>query len=112
MVTIDCVIAVSYTHLYERAHVSKNGATPVFGISIDALRIPNRVSLAKIDAEGHEMQILNGMQNTIERDLPVLIVEDNNGKVPDFLNRLGYLPGTIRSESPNLIFTPPKAHNS
>lgn len=97
---------------YERAHVSKNGATPVFGISIDALRIPNRVSLAKIDAEGHEMQILNGMQNTIERDLPVLIVEDNNGKVPDFLNRLGYLPGTIRSESPNLIFTPPKAHNS
>jgi FkbM family methyltransferase len=64
-------------HNYERAQVNENGSLPVLGIPIDTLRIPNRVSLAKIDAEGHEIEILNGMRNTIERDLPVLIVEDN-----------------------------------
>jgi FkbM family methyltransferase len=97
---------------YERAHVSQNGAMHVFGIPIDALQITNRISLAKIDAEGHEMQVLNGMRNTIERDLPVLIVEDNSSMVPDFLSGLGYQSGKIRSDSPNLIFTPPKAARS
>jgi FkbM family methyltransferase len=89
---------------YERAQASKSGATPVFGIPIDALQLPNRVSLAKIDAEGHEIEILNGMRNTIERDLPVLIVEDNGGTIPGFLNGLGYESKKIRSSSPNVVF--------
>jgi FkbM family methyltransferase len=90
---------------FERAQVNKSGATPVFGISIDALQLPNRVSLAKIDAEGHETEILNGMRQTIERDLPALIVEDNGGPFPDFLSRLGYVSEKIQSNSPNIVFT-------
>jgi FkbM family methyltransferase len=94
---------------YERAQVTRDGTTPVFGISIDALQLPNRVSLAKIDAEGHETEILNGMRHTIERDLPALIVEDNGGGFPDFLNRLGYVSEKIRSDSPNVVFMATRA---
>jgi len=91
---------------YERAQVSKNGTTSVLGISIDALRLPNRVSLAKIDAEGHETEIMHGMRQTIERDLPVLIVEDNGQPVPEFLAHLGYKSETIQSNSPNVVLLP------
>jgi FkbM family methyltransferase len=91
---------------YERAQVSKNGTMPVLGISIDALRLPHRVSLAKIDAEGHETEIMHGMRHTIERDLPVLIVEDNGQPVPDFLAHLSYKSEKIQSNSPNVVFIP------
>jgi FkbM family methyltransferase len=90
---------------YERAQVSKSGATQVYGISIDALKLPNRVSLIKIDVEGYEPEILNGMRQTIERDLPVLIVEDNGSPFPDFLSRAGYESKKIGINSPNVIFT-------
>jgi FkbM family methyltransferase len=91
---------------YERAQVSKSGVTPVLGIPIDALQLTERVTLAKIDAEGHEAEILNGMRNTIERDLPALIVEDNGISFPEFLSQLGYKPQKIRPDSPNLVFIP------
>ena len=88
---------------YERAQVSKSGSMSVFGITIDSLQIPNRVSLAKIDAEGHETEILNGMRQTIVRDLPIVIVEDNGGPIPPFLNKLGYESKKIQSNSPNIV---------
>jgi hypothetical protein len=48
------------------------------------------------------------MRNTIERDLPVLIVEDNGNPFPSFLSQLGYQPQKIRPDSPNLVFIPDK----
>lgn len=113
----DCVGTLSFElptdqaglRNYERAHVSRKGPTSVFGISIDSLQLPKRVSLAKIDAEGHEIEILNGMRHTIERDLPVLIIEDNGGNIPEFLNRLGYLAERIRANSPNILLTATRA---
>jgi FkbM family methyltransferase len=94
---------------YERARVCKSGVMSVFGITIDSLQIPNRVSLAKIDAEGHETEILNGMRQTIARDLPILIVEDNDRPIPNFLNQLGYESEKIRSNSPNIVFMATRA---
>jgi FkbM family methyltransferase len=91
---------------YERAQVKSCGATAVLGISIDSLNLPRRISLAKIDAEGHENEILAGMRRTIERDLPTLIVEDNGEPTPGFLVDLGYLPER-KHKSPNIIFASP-----
>jgi Methyltransferase FkbM domain len=54
------------------------------------LNIPNRVGLAKIDTEGHELAVLHGMRKLIERDHPVLIVEANSADVVVFLEGLGY----------------------
>lgn len=38
-------------------------------------RNPSKVSLVKIDVEGHEMKVILGAKNLLERDRPFLIVE-------------------------------------
>ena len=70
----------------------------VLALSIDALELPHPVRLAKIDAEGHELPILEGMTELLERDRPLLVVEANDDAVVGFLRGLGYeverLPGS------------------
>lgn len=76
------------------------GATglAVLALSVDALELPHPVRLAKIDAEGHELPILEGMTELLGRDRPLLVVEANDDAVADFLRGLGYaverLPGS------------------
>lgn len=60
------------------------------GVPLDALALPQRVALVKIDTEGHELAVLEGMPNLLARDRPALIVEDNDPAVPAHLARLGY----------------------
>jgi hypothetical protein len=48
------------------------------------------IRLVKIDAEGHERQVLEGMVELLERDGPVLIVEGDDPSVEDLLTGLGY----------------------
>jgi len=70
----------------------------VLSLSIDALQLPHPVRLAKIDAEGHELPILEGMVELLERDRPLLVVEANSDAVAGFLRGFGYaveiLPGS------------------
>ena len=79
--------------------------TSVMCLRFDGLDIQQRVKLVKVDAEGHEAAVLQGMIHLIERDRPVLIVEGRSAEVADLLRPLGYkseqLPG-----SPNVIHTP------
>ena len=74
-------------------------------LSLDSLQIPHRVSLVKIDAEGHELEILHGMDELLNRDKPTLIVELGERGTVEFLSAIGYnmehLPG-----SPNGVFRP------
>jgi FkbM family methyltransferase len=68
-------------------------------LPIDGLELPVRVSLVKIDAEGHELSVLYGMTRLLERDRPVLLVEDSSQAIPAFLARFGYQmtrePGSV-----------------
>lgn len=77
----------------------------ILTIAIDALALPSRVRLAKIDVEGHELPVLRGMQALLRRDRPVLVVETSSREVVDLLRGLGYdterLPG-----SSNLLCRP------
>jgi len=66
------------------------GDVTVLTLPVDALAIPARVALVKIDAEGHEMSVLRGMTALLERDHPSLIVEDNSPDIGPFLRRFGY----------------------
>jgi FkbM family methyltransferase len=86
------------------ASVRESGASfRVLGVAIDALGIPHRVSLAKIDAEGHDLEVLQGMERLLRRDRPLLIIEDSSTEIDGFLMAVGYeqrrLPG-----SPNSVF--------
>ena len=75
----------------------------VFSVSIDTLNLPGPVSMIKIDVEGHEYHAVSGMLEIIDRDRPVLIIENAIGKVSEILEQRGYrythIPG-----SPNQVF--------
>ena len=70
----------------------------VLSLTVDSLGETNRVALAKVDAEGHELQVLRGMKALLEGDRPVLIVEDNSSAIEPYLLHLGFsatrLPGS------------------
>lgn len=73
------------------------------------------VDLIKIDVEGHELEVLKGGLQTIRRDRPVLIIEDNAEQrtaVRALLESIGYQGTTLTKltalpgDSPNLIYLP------
>lgn len=82
-----------------------NNELTVLTLSLDSLNINHRIAVVKIDTEGHEAQVLSGMQKLIENSHPLLIVETESQEVIENLKEMGYilekLPG-----SPNLIFKP------
>ena len=89
---------------YYRAFLSENKTDlNVFCIPIDSLPLNNRIKMIKIDTEGHELSVLYGMRNLIQRDHPTLIVETNSHVIVDFLKEFDYIAEKI-PKSPNYIF--------
>jgi FkbM family methyltransferase len=92
---------------YYEAHISNEGIAEgcwnVFTLEIDTLGLPHRVSLVKIDAEGHELQVIRGMTRLIECHRPILVVEGNRAE--PFLESLGY-HAQHHSGSPNYVWRP------
>lgn len=87
------------------AHLSTSAVgLQVLCLPVDSLDFKNKISLVKIDAEGHDYQVLQGMEKLLRRDHPTLIIEDCNADVLRFLEPFAYtmkkLPG-----SPNTVFT-------
>jgi len=72
------------------------------------------IDLIKIDVEGHELEVLLGGLDTIRRDQPVLIIENNPGQqaaIGALLESIGYSGKTFdgwadkaAALSPNLIW--------
>lgn len=78
---------------YYRAQLSGSeqaSGLQVLCLSVDSLALPHSITLAKVDAEGHELSVLLGMKGLLERDHPTIIVEDNDAGVLPFLEGLGY----------------------
>lgn len=76
-------------------------------VSIDSIS-PENVSVIQLDVEGYELHALKGASATIERDSPVILIEDNKGNCAPFLTGKGYaqtgqIPGLsiwTRGEAP------------
>lgn len=75
-------------NFYEAA-VAADGELSVYGLAIDRLAIDRRVALVKIDAEGHERSVVEGMERLIRRDHPTLIYEANE-PCTRVLEEMGY----------------------
>jgi len=92
---------------YYMAHLSSDtdSELSVLTISIDALRIDQRVSLVKIDTEGHEAQVLAGMRTLLETHRPVLVIETTSREIIADLDSRGYTSERLKG-SPNVLFRP------
>jgi FkbM family methyltransferase len=93
------------------ASISQTAAgIPVFALAIDSLALQRPVALAKIDVEGHEMEVLEGMVQTLSLHRPALIVEGRSNDVANFLKRIGYRYQEFEG-SPNRFFECVNGHN-
>jgi len=73
-------------------------------VTIDSLQLP-RVDFIKIDVEGHELEVLRGSRETLEKYHPILMVEITSPRAVDFLCReMCYEQPIIVSPS-NQLFT-------
>ncbi len=82
---------------------SSENDTSVLTLSIDSLEISNKISLIKIDAEGHEPVVFSGAMKLIKRDTPILIVETVTDEMQKQLLSLGYKEEKYKN-SPNTVF--------
>jgi FkbM family methyltransferase len=90
---------------YYQAHISNadDSTLSVLTISLDSLHIDQQIALIKIDTEGHESYVLDGMRKLIERWHPVLIIETCSKKLIADLNAMDYNSKKLQN-SPNVLF--------
>lgn len=89
---------------YYMAHLTnEKSQLTVLCMPIDYLNIPERITLAKIDVEGHELSVLKGMKSLLVRDHPILIVEGYSDEVASYLTQFSYHYEEIEG-SPNRVF--------
>lgn len=80
--------------------------TAVVCVRVDDLPLSlERLRLVKIDAEGHDALVIEGMWRVISQYMPILIVEHPPGHIIERLTQIGYKP-TRDGKSPNTVFAP------
>jgi len=87
------------------ARLSPDGDRRVLAFPIDALGIRSRVALVKIDVEGLEAVVIEGMRALLARSRPVVILEARR-EADVLLEKLGYHIETSPRRSPNRIAVP------
>jgi FkbM family methyltransferase len=83
---------------YVRMDGAGNGAVPCRAITIDSYFGDIRIDFIKIDVEGHELEVLEGAEEVLRRDLPALFYEslvehfavEKLRRIEDLLVGLGY----------------------
>ena len=92
---------------YYRAQCTYEGncELSVLSLPIDSLNYGKRIALIKIDVEGHEENVLIGMQNLIQKSNPILIIETHDARLLEKLSFFGYIPERLE-KSPNILFRP------
>jgi FkbM family methyltransferase len=94
----------SSLNYYEARITHESSALPSYSVltlNLDSLNLPHRLALIKIDAEGHEQSVVEGMACLLKRDRPILVVE--GGKANGILESLGYA-AEVHPGSPNCIW--------
>lgn len=70
--------------------ISSTGNITNLVLALDTINFPTKVDFIKIDVEGHELSAFEGMTRLLQKDKPVIWLEDNEGTAVPFLQRLGY----------------------
>jgi len=101
LVMMDLPTTQSGMQGHYEAKISGEGKWPVWALNIDGLSLSRKISLVKIDVEGHEIHVLKGMRGLLDRDRPRILFEAQSDAA-EYLTSIGY---TVRREpnSPNQI---------
>ena len=90
---------------YYRAAISDGGQYRVLCTPIDSFTWPT-VRLIKVDAEGHDLNVLKGAAKLLERDRPYLVVEGSlKSELAVWIAAQGY-DLTQEEGSPNILARP------
>lgn len=98
-------------HLTSAGHIDQNGHSLVYTRPLDCIlgKVHIPVTAIKIDVEGHELKVLQGASMVLQKDRPMVIVEclteDDEKKVVDFMQSVGYNQYPQKADDRNLIFT-------
>jgi FkbM family methyltransferase len=99
---------------YGGCSLHPNAAHETEGVSVNVKRLDDvyqgHASFVKIDAEGHEYEILQGMTNLLQKHRPNLLIEigdfeTQKDKFLSFLSQFGYNNFIPRPEHMYLIFS-------
>ena len=88
-------------------------ATSVPVLPLDCLNINEKIDFVKIDVEGAELDVLDGMKQLIERCRPLIFVEVNNenlsgfAKVVEAMNYQVVYRNKRYAENENFLIVPP-----
>lgn len=67
-----------------------------------------KISLMKVDVEGHELDVVKGCLNIIKKHHPLLLIECMNAeeynKIDTYVEPLGYVPCAVFGATPMIIF--------
>ena len=85
-------------------NLNHSGDEIKLGVKIDDFNFPFRVKLVKIDVEGNEFSVVQGMLKIIKKDYPVLIIENNDNALHTFIENLGYKIEFIATGSRNKVY--------
>jgi FkbM family methyltransferase len=89
-------------NLYE-AHLSDDGQIEVRTMRLDDLFPDLSPKLIKCDAEGHELQVINGARGLIRRCRPTWLIEITSKATVAEMMKLGYEVG--ETKGPNVFFS-------
>jgi FkbM family methyltransferase len=101
------------TSIYTDEGTDYSTETKVDCRRLDDIYKGGRVSIIKIDVEGHELQVLEGARDTIKRDLPTILIEIHEydeSKVPSLLKELGYIRDPIERPEKMFLFPSPRTY--
>lgn len=88
---------------YTASLTTGNASLQVMTMALDALALPHPITVVKIDAEGHDAVVIDGMAQLLKRDHPTLIVETVPTETVGYLESLGYRAERVQG-SPNTTF--------
>lgn len=69
--------------------VNKNGKQQITQVLLDKV-INHKIDIIHLDIEGYELNALEGAVNIIQKDKPIVILEDNNNNTSPFMKKMGY----------------------
>ena len=86
---------------------NESGDIPM--VAVDELKIQGDIAFVKVDVEGFEMEVFNGMNKTIEQHKPFIMAEicdENFDKIKSSLSGFGYWYIRL-GKGINYLFVPP-----